>query len=42
MKKHAEILLFLLVLMALITFLLVAVHAPEPQHVKRIEDGSVD
>jgi len=40
--KHAEILLFLLALMALITFLLVAVHATEPQYVNRIGDGSGD
>lgn len=40
--KHAEILLFLLGLMTLITFLLVAVHAPKTQDVARIKDDTGD
>lgn len=40
--KHAEILLFLLGLMTLITFLLAAVHAPKTQDVARLKDDSGD
>ena len=40
--EHAEILLFLLGLITLITFLLVAVHTPETQDVARIKDDIGD
>lgn len=41
-KKHAVILLFLLGLMTLIAYLLVAVHAPKPQDGARIKDDISD